>query len=500
MLPLIIAAAGAYLIGSSKVSKFAEGGRLEYNREEYDKLLQKYDRVGAFLDDAEDEQEKEKYKKELSEIGDKIYIMERGYADGGILNIGETNKGRKIVGYEVEYQRESDGEYENDIKSFDNKEDAENFAKDKYGYVEYVYEGQYKFAKGGVLNMGVYGFNYRMLDRLRQDNEYYLGYGNRSPKTLWAGSVDGQIAEMIRLYNEIPDNKKPEWINMQDILQYERKMKGSDGVMANGGKIEVVQNEGSGKVINQLYNQWNSIKTKAQHDKWAEKVRNTKFGTYGTISLMEILDRFDFDEAHINSVNKEGFKKEISKALKSQYADGGVMAKGGILLASSPTLDGIKNMIGKYFYSSNISIKQIGDTNEYEVHNAKGNINAFKVIFSKGKYRFEQKETSSYADGGVMAAGGVIATTILSQLGGAGRLHVMTGAYNFVDNGNGLSFKIKNPKANYIKITLNGMDLYDIEIGRIRGDNYKVVKEVENIYFDQMKGIIEEATGMYLSL
>ena len=45
--------------------------------------------------------------------------------------------------------------------------------------------------------------------------------------------------------------------------------------------------------------------------------------------------------------------------------------------------------------------------------------------------------------------GGEIATTILQQLGGANRLHAMTGAYNFVNRGNGLSFKIKNQRANY---------------------------------------------------
>ena len=58
--------------------------------------------------------------------------------------------------------------------------------------------------------------------------------------------------------------------------------------------------------------------------------------------------------------------------------------------------------------------------------------------------------------------GGVVATTILQQLGGAGRLRMMTGAYNFLDLKNGLSFRIKNQRANYVKITLTSMDLYDV--------------------------------------
>jgi hypothetical protein len=96
--------------------------------------------------------------------------------------------------------------------------------------------------------------------------------------------------------------------------------------------------------------------------------------------------------------------------------------------------------------------------------------------------------------------GGEVANTILQQLGGAGRLRAMTGAYNFYDLGDGLSFKIKNARANYIKIKLTSMDLYDVEVGRIRGTTYKVVQKAEGLYFDQLRPFIEKATGMYLSL
>ena len=33
-------------------------------------------------------------------------------------------------------------------------------------------------------------FRYQLLDRLRMDCDYYLGYGNRNPRYLWAGSVE----------------------------------------------------------------------------------------------------------------------------------------------------------------------------------------------------------------------------------------------------------------------------------------------------------------------
>jgi len=113
-------------------------------------------------------------------------------------------------------------------------------------------------------------------------------------------------------------------------------------------------------------------------------------------------------------------------------------------------------------------------------------------------YFVELYSVDTYADGGSVSDS--IAMTILRQLGGMNRLIAMTGAYNFVDLGNGVAFKIKNQRANYIKIKLNSMDLYDLEVGRIRGTTYKVVATHKDVYFDQLKPLIEKATGMYLSL
>jgi hypothetical protein len=93
-----------------------------------------------------------------------------------------------------------------------------------------------------------------------------------------------------------------------------------------------------------------------------------------------------------------------------------------------------------------------------------------------------------------------IAKTILQQLGGQGKLVVMTGAYNFVALRNGVAFKLKSRKANYVKITLNGKDLYDVEFQKIIGTKSKVVAEHNDVYFDQLIPIVEKETGMYLKL
>jgi len=118
----------------------------------------------------------------------------------------------------------------------------------------------------------------------------------------------------------------------------------------------------------------------------------------------------------------------------------------------------------------------------------------------------DAKDNASLAEGGQvgpapeMTEDQRIASIIIQQLGGRNRLNIMTGAYNFYAVKKGVAFRIKNQKANYIKIVLEPTDLYAIEIGRIRGNTYKIVYEHSGIYNDQLKGIIEKYTGMYLSL
>lgn len=69
---------------------------------------------------------------------------------------------------------------------------------------------------------GTYKHEYMMLGRLQQDCEYYLGYGQRSEKNLWADTVQDHIHAMKRYYNQVPI--KPEWLSYKDILNYEAKM------------------------------------------------------------------------------------------------------------------------------------------------------------------------------------------------------------------------------------------------------------------------------------
>lgn len=93
-----------------------------------------------------------------------------------------------------------------------------------------------------------------------------------------------------------------------------------------------------------------------------------------------------------------------------------------------------------------------------------------------------------------------VAKTILEQLGGR-RFSVMTGARGFAGGENYLSFRIPGKGfarsgINYVKISLNSMDLYDMEFGRIRGDQYKVMNTVSGVYFDQLQSVFKSETGL----
>lgn len=93
-----------------------------------------------------------------------------------------------------------------------------------------------------------YTFEYGLLDRLRQDCEYYIGNGNRNPKNLWAGDVISQIKKMIELYEMLPT--KPEWLTEDEIKTYryvmthDTKKEMLDGIECNTWKVK----DGNGTV------------------------------------------------------------------------------------------------------------------------------------------------------------------------------------------------------------------------------------------------------------
>lgn len=96
-----------------------------------------------------------------------------------------------------------------------------------------------------------------------------------------------------------------------------------------------------------------------------------------------------------------------------------------------------------------------------------------------------------------------IANQILLQLGGS-RFRAMTGAHTFLAHDGGLSFKVPRTMTrnhiNYIKISLNEMDLYTVFFGKIvkRKTGYAVdeVATWTDVYNDGLQAAFVKETGI----
>ena len=95
-----------------------------------------------------------------------------------------------------------------------------------------------------------------------------------------------------------------------------------------------------------------------------------------------------------------------------------------------------------------------------------------------------------------------VAKTILEQLGG-NKFCMMTGAKNLAGDENSLSMRIgrNSSNSNYLKITLNSMDLYDMEFAKVsRMGEKKSVTEYSDVYNDMLTDVFRKHTGMYTKL
>lgn len=65
-------------------------------------------------------------------------------------------------------------------------------------------------------------FRYQMLDRMRQDCDFYLSV-SKNKEYLWAYDEAKHIRYMKVLWNSL--DEKPEWLSYEDILEYEKGFK-----------------------------------------------------------------------------------------------------------------------------------------------------------------------------------------------------------------------------------------------------------------------------------
>jgi hypothetical protein len=95
----------------------------------------------------------------------------------------------------------------------------------------------------------------------------------------------------------------------------------------------------------------------------------------------------------------------------------------------------------------------------------------------------------------------MIAQEILNQLGGGRKLSFMIGLKNAIGKPNGLDLKFpKSPKKiNYVKITLNEKDLYDLEFCTLHNSVLKTISVENDIYAEDLKRCFERNTAYYLT-
>jgi hypothetical protein len=90
-----------------------------------------------------------------------------------------------------------------------------------------------------------------------------------------------------------------------------------------------------------------------------------------------------------------------------------------------------------------------------------------------------------------------VANEILKQLGN-GRFIAMTGAKNLVGSETALTFGImrNEKKVTHVRITLNIMDLYDVEFLACRGINCKTLETVNGVYAEDLQRTFTASTGL----
>lgn len=98
-----------------------------------------------------------------------------------------------------------------------------------------------------------------------------------------------------------------------------------------------------------------------------------------------------------------------------------------------------------------------------------------------------------------------ICQTIIQQLAGNySRLHTMTGVKHLVSDNEKKSLTLVFParitKFNYITITLLPSDTYHVKFMKFVGVNLKKEVEFSDIYAENLKELVENQTGMRLSL
>jgi hypothetical protein len=116
---------------------------------------------------------------------------------------------------------------------------------------------------------------------------------------------------MARVYSAVMGGKAAK------IDSNELKMKTGGEVPDN--YIYVVNNFGSGEVLNKVFNEWKNIQSEKDQSDWSMRTKLLRFGTYQQFTLLDVMEKFDFDKSDkINGILKRDFKKEVENAYDNE--------------------------------------------------------------------------------------------------------------------------------------------------------------------------------------
>lgn len=149
---------------------------------------------------------------------------------------------------------------------------------------------------------------YRLLDRLRADCEYFLGEGQRAEKHLWAGSVDAQIAKMRELYAQLPE--KPDWISLEVINAYARRMAGPEPA-EDTAAVPLKETQILDEVLDAHHGQIDMLMQAVQGELTVGTIRYSIFEGRPHISMIEVLEDY----------RRQGIATQMLRHLQGQYPD-----------------------------------------------------------------------------------------------------------------------------------------------------------------------------------
>lgn len=147
---------------------------------------------------------------------------------------------------------------------------------------------------------------YRLLDRLYADCEYFLGAGQRAEKHLWAGSVDAQIEKMRELYAQLPE--KPDWISLDIINAYARRMAAPEPV-ENTAEASPEETQILDEALDAHHGQIDMLMQAVRGELTVGTIRYSIFEGRPHISMIEVLEDY----------RRQGIATQMLRYLQGQY-------------------------------------------------------------------------------------------------------------------------------------------------------------------------------------